>query len=183
MPDPRSLVERWLHDCVLALELCPFAAPVLREDSLRIAVSDAAEFSGQLRDFLAELDFLQTSAESEVSTSLLVFTRGPEDFDQFLQLIASAGDLVEEAGLSELVQLAHFHPHYQFANEPTGALSHFSNRSPLPVIHLLRESMMTRVLSSYPDPAVIPRRNVARLEAMGREQVEQLWQGLWVDRR
>jgi hypothetical protein len=181
LPDPQTLVQRWLHDCVLALELCPFAAPVLRDDSLRIAVSDAAEFPEQLCDVLAELDLLQTSAESDVSTSLLVFPRGPEDFDEFLQLVGAAEDLVEQAGLSELVQLAHFHPRYLFADEPTDGLSHFSNRSPLPIIHLIRESMMTRVLAAYPDPAAIPRRNIARLEAMGRGQVEQRWQDLWVE--
>lgn len=179
MSESERLVRRWLQDCVLALDLCPFAAPVLRDGSLRIAVSDAADFPHQLRDFLAELERLQTSAESDVSTSLLAFSQGPVGFEDFLDLVAAAEELIEDAGLSELVQLAHFHPLYLFADEAADGLSHFSNRSPLPIIHLIRESMMTRVLENYPDPAAIPRRNMARLEGMGRAQVEQLWQGLW----
>ena len=92
MPDPRRLVQRWLHHCVLALDLCPFAAPVLRDDSLRIAVSDATEFAAQLRDFLAELDLLQTSPEQEISTTLLVFSQGPGEFEASVALASSASD-------------------------------------------------------------------------------------------
>ncbi len=177
----RGLVQRWLHDCVLALELCPFAAPVVRDGSLRIAISDALEPPAQLRDFLLELDRLQNSSEQEISTTLLAFSRQPQDFDDFLDLVGEAQALLEEAGLEGLVQLAHFHPRYLFANEAPDGLSHFSNRSPLPIIHLIRESMLTRVVEAVPDPSAIPRANMARLEAMGREEVQRRWQALLVE--
>ena len=124
LPDPRTLVQRWLQHCVLALDLCPFAAPVLRDDSLRIAVSDAIGLPAQLEDFLLELDLLQTCSEGEVSTTLLVFSQGPEEFDDFLELAGEAEALVEEAGLGGLVQLAQFHPRYQFAGEAVDGVSH-----------------------------------------------------------
>jgi hypothetical protein len=163
---------------VLALDLCPFAAPVLRDDSLRIAVSDAIGLPAQLEDFLLELDLLQTCSEGEISTTLLVFSQGPEEFDDFLELVAEAESLVEEAGLGGLVQLAQFHPRYQFAGEAADGVSHYSNRSPLPVIHLIRESMMTRVLASYPDPSAIGQRNIEKLEAIGSAALEQRWASL-----
>jgi hypothetical protein len=173
--EAERLTRRWLEDCVLALELCPFAAPVVKDRSLRIAVSREADAPGQLRDFLGELDRLQGAGETEISTTLLVFERGPGDFDAFLGLLEQARALLEEAGLDGLVQLASFHPRYLFDGEPVDALSHYTNRSPLPVLHLLRESVLTRVLSQYPDPEAIPRRNISRLEDIGREAVEKLW--------
>jgi hypothetical protein len=181
LTDPQTLIQRWLHDCVLALELCPFAAPVLRDQSLRIAICEAEEPEGQLQYFLAELDRLQGSTEAEISTTLLAFTGGPEAFEDFLDLVEQAQLLLEGAQLKGLVQLAHFHPHYQFANEPEGDPSHYTNRSPLPVIHLLRESMMSRAIETYPDPEAIPGRNIARLRALGLEEIERRWRALQQD--
>lgn len=181
MTDPQTLIERWLHDCVLALELCPFAAPVLQDQSLRIAVCEAAESERQLQYFLGELDRLQASEEADISTTLLAFANGPEVFEDFLELVEQAQVLLEQAQLKGLVQLAHFHPQYQFANEPEGDPSHYTNRSPLPVIHLLRESMMSRVIEAYPDPEAIPGRNIARLRALGIEDIEARWRAIVED--
>lgn len=181
MTDPKSLIERWLHDCVLALELCPFAAPVVRDQSLRIAVCEDAELERQLQYFLAELDRLQGSEEADISTTLLVFSNGPTAFEDFLELVEQAQLLLEQAQLKGLVQLAHFHPQYQFANEPEDDPSHYTNRSPLPIIHLLRESMMGRVIEAYPDPEAIPGRNIARLRALGLADIERRWLAIWQD--
>ena len=178
MTDPETLTRRWLQDCVLALDLCPFAAPVLRDKGLRIAVCSAADPAQQLRDFLFELDYLQEKPESEVATTLLVLARGPAEFTAFLELLDAAQQLVAEAGLEGIIQLAHFHPAYLFASEPAADISHFTNRSPLPTLHLLRESMLTRVLASFPDPAGIPRRNIDTLRALGRDEVERRWAAL-----
>ena len=147
----------------------------MRDNSLRIAVSPAPEPAEQLRDFLAELDFMQQVTEAEASTSLLVLSQGPGDFDAFMALVHDADDLLDAAGLRGVFQLAHFHPRYQFHGEAPQSLSHFTNRSPLPVLHLLRESTLTRVLEGYPNPEEIPGRNIERLEALGRDAVLSLW--------
>jgi hypothetical protein len=181
LSDPEAVTRRWLRDCVLALELCPFAAPVLRDSSLRIAVSKAVEHEEQLRDFLAELDLLQNSPEQTVSTTLLVYPGGPAGFEDFLDLVEDAEDLLERAGLEGVIQLAHFHPRYLFAGEPPEDLSHYTNRSPLPVLHLLRESTVTRALCAYSDPGQIPVRNIETLRSLGREEVRRRWQALQAD--
>lgn len=178
MADPQQLVERWLQDCVLGLELCPFAAPVVREQSLRIAVSEAAQAEQQLQDFLLELDRLQCASEEEISTSLLVFAQGPADFEEFLDLVDQAQGLLEAAELEGIVQIAHFHPRYLFADEPVDGVTHYTNRSPLPIIHLLREAMLSRVLETFPHAEQIPQRNIERLVNMGRQEIEQRWRSL-----
>lgn len=175
MTDPQDLIQRWLHDCVLALNLCPFAAPVLRDESLRIEVCEATEVEQQLQHYLRELDLLQVSDEAEISTTLFVLARGPESFDNFLDLVEQAQSLLERAQLEGIVQLAHFHPDYQFAGEPEGDPSNYTNRSPLPIIHLLRESMLSRAIETYPDAEAIPGRNIDRLRTMGREEIERRW--------
>jgi hypothetical protein len=178
LADAAELIRRWLTDCVLALDLCPFAAPVVRDGSLRIAESTAVEADACGRDFLSELDLVQSSTEAEISTTLLVFSAALTDFHEYLDFLDSAQHLLQQAGLEEQFQLASFHPQYQFESEPIGSLGNYTNRSPLPVIHIIRESMMSRVLASYANPEAIPGRNIAHLEAMGERAVQALWAGL-----
>ncbi len=178
MPDAERLTRRWLTDCVLALNLCPFAAPVLQGDGLRIALSPALEAEACLQDFLLELDRIQATTESEVATTLLVFERGLADFDEFLDVLSMAQDLLRQAGLEDLLQIASFHPEYLFEAEDTRSLSHYTNRSPYPTLHLLRQDMMARLLQEFPGSETIPARNIATLEALGSAGVAKLWRPL-----
>ena len=123
--------------------------------------------------YLQELDLICHSSESEIATSLLVLPAGLEDFDTYLHFIDNANNLLEEQGLAGTIQLASFHPQYQFDDEPEGATSHFTNRSPYPMIHFLREEMMDRVLQEFPNPEEIPLRNIETLEAMNAAELQQ----------
>ena len=129
--------------------------------------------------FLVELDTLQASAEQEIATTLLAFPLALGDFDDYLEFLAQAQELLEACGLAGLVQLASFHPRYRFEGEAEEAASHFSNRAPYPLIHLLRESMLTRVLADFPDPDGIPGRNIHTLETIGAQELERRWQALF----
>lgn len=159
--------RRWLAEFVVGLNLCPFARPVLDRPSLRIAVCDASERPALRRAFLSELDRLQSTPESDLATSLLVFSRALQDFNDYLDFLAEAQDLLERAGLEGVVQLASFHPDYLFEGEAPGSASHYSNRSPWPTIHFIREDMLSRVLGDFPDPEAIPARNIAVLSELG----------------
>lgn len=182
MPD-RDQVERstrnWLAQFVVGLNLCPFARPLLTSDQLRVAVCDADDSVAQLQAFLGELDLLQSVPESEIATTVLVFSSALEEFDAYLDFLAQAQGLLSEAGLEGLVQLASFHPRYQFAGEPAGAASHFSNRSPYPSIHLIREDMLSRVLADFPDPEAIPAHNIETLDEIGVDELERRWRALF----
>ncbi len=160
---------------MVGLNLCPFARPLVHGPGLRIAVctaDDSEQGVQQMQAFvLRELDLLQGSSEDDIATTLLAFTGGLERFDDYLDFLDEANVLLEAAGLEGVVQLASFHPEYQFAGEPPDAASHYSNRAPLPVIHLLREAMLERALAAWPEPEKIPQANIARLNSMGREEL------------
>ena len=157
---------------MVGLNLCPFARPLLGSPALRQVVCEADDSAAGQRVMasclLAEFDLLLRSDEDEVATTLLAFTGALAAFDDYLDFLDHANALLVAAGLEGIVQLASFHPEYQFAGEPSQAASHFSNRAPLPVIHLLREDMLERALASWPDPERIPEANVERLNSIGR---------------
>lgn len=181
MIDPavaQAHTRRWLAEFVVGLNLCPFARPLLDSEQLRIAVCPDADIDSLQRSFLAELDLIQSTPESDLATSLLVFTSALVDFDDYLDFLALAQELLSQAGLEGLVQLASFHPDYRFEGEAENAASHFSNRSPYPTIHLIREDMLERVLVDFPDPEGIPDRNIATLEGLGVEELERRWRAI-----
>jgi hypothetical protein len=175
-------IRTWLETFVVGLNLCPFAKPVLFSTALRITVSKAIEFDAMLKVFLTELDLIQQSSEQEIATTLLVFPDALASFDDYLDFVESAEELLTDVGLDGVIQLASFHPLYQFAGEPSKAASHFTNRSPYPVIHFLREAMMTRVLTEFSNPEQIPERNIQTLEKIGRAEIEQRWHTIFSDK-
>jgi uncharacterized protein len=166
--------RRWIEQFVVALNLCPFAAPVLRGTQLRVAVSDLVAVPELAMAVLDELDRLQRSAESELATSVLVFSRALADFDDYLDFVALAEELLQECGLDGVVQIASFHPHYQFQGASRDDVANFTNRSPYPMLHFIREAAVSRALQHYPDPEQIPQRNIARLQALGSAAVSVL---------
>ena len=172
-------IRIWLDDFVVGLNLCPFARPLLGADRLRIAICEETAPADLRRAFLLELDLLQGSTEQEVATTLLAYPRALDDFADYLDFLGEAQDLVVDSGLEGMVQLASFHPRYSFEGEEEGAASHYSNRAPYPLIHLLREDMLSRVLADYADPEQIPTRNIETLGDIGAEELERRWQAIF----
>lgn len=166
--------RRWLEQMVVGLNLCPFSSSVIARDQVYYAVCDATT-DAQLKQFyLNELQRLLGANEKDIATSLLMFTQGLEEFDDYLDLLDWFQQLLEQAELTEHVQLASFHPQYQFEGVAADDLSHFTNRSPYPTIHLLRQDQMTKVLAHVSDPEKIYIENIKTLNNLGRLQVEAL---------
>lgn len=164
----------WLEQMVVGLNLCPFSSSVIARDQVYYAICDATT-DAQLKQFYVnELQRLLETNESEVATSLLMFTQGLEKFGDYLALLDWFQQLLEKAELTEHVQLASFHPQYQFEGVAADDLSHFTNRSPYPTIHLLRQDQMTKVLAHVLDPEKIYIDNIKKLNELGRRQVEAL---------
>ncbi len=159
---------------VVGLNLCPFSSSVIARDQVHFAVCDATADAELKQFFVTELQRLLVSNENDVATSLLMFTRGLEEFDEYLALLDWFQQLLEQAELTKDVQLASFHPQYQFEGVDAGDLSHFTNRSPYPTIHLLRQDQMTKVLAHVSDPDKIYLDNIKTLNKLGRQQVETL---------
>ena len=174
----RAEVERktlgWVKGFVVGLNLCPFARPLLTSDTLRVTVFEAADDEDVAGALLDEIELIQTASEAEIATTLVVFPNALHKFDDYLVFLEGAQQLIEEMNLLGVLQLASFHPDYQFAGEPIEAASHFTNRAPFPMIHLLREDMVTRALETYPNPEQIPERNIQKLEDLGRERLQQM---------
>lgn len=171
-------IRAWLDQFVVGLNLCPFARPIVASESLRISVCDSEELQQVAEAFMAELELIQQYQESEIATTLLVLPNALKDFEEYLSFIENAEALIDEMDLVGIIQLASFHPDYQFAGEPAESASHFTNRSPYPVIHFLREEMMERVLEDFPEPEAIPQRNIQTLEDIGRAEIEKRWNSL-----
>lgn len=164
----------WVRDFVVGLNLCPFARPLLGSNVLRVKVCEATDDKGVAGALVDEIEIIQKASESEVATTLVVFPNALQRFDAYLAFLDGAQQLLEEMDLLGVLQLASFHPDYQFAGEPIEAASHFTNRAPFPMIHLLREDMVTRALEAYPNPEQIPERNIQKLEDLGRERLQQM---------
>ncbi|MDH4039902.1 MAG: DUF1415 domain-containing protein [Gammaproteobacteria bacterium] len=174
-------IRTWLAQCVVGLNLCPFARPLLGSERLRIAICNATQPDALRTVFLQELDLLQRCGEEEIATTLLAFPAALGDFHDYLDFLDEAQALLAEAGLEGVVQLASFHPRYLFAGEAADAPGHYSNRSPYPLIHLLREESLTRALADGADPEQIPARNIATLEEIGVAALERRWRDMFGD--
>lgn len=157
--------RRWVQGVVIGHGLCPFARPVAAR--LRYAISRAGDLEALLVDLAAELTHLLQTPPATLPTSLLIVPGLLADFDDYLDALALIEAAVEHAGLAGVIQVASFHPDYRFADAPADDPAHYSNRSPWPMFHLLREDDVTHAVASHPDPEGIPQRNIAHLRALG----------------
>jgi len=171
----RQRTLRWLEDAIIGLQFCPFAAPVFRESRIHIAVADARAFDDAIRAVLGEIDALLSTSSAERATTLVVFPQALTSFDDYLDAIDLLDGLLDESGVRGILQLASFHPHYCFANTPSDAIDNMTNRSPYPIVHILREEDVSHAVDQHPDTEEIPQRNIARLRDMGWDEVRAMW--------
>lgn len=164
-----QMTRQWVETMVVGLNLCPFAAPVVKDGSLRYSLSEAADEEGLVSGFLNELELILAADETDIATTLFIVPEGLESFDDYLDTLALFEDLLEQAGLSGIFQLASFHPDYLFEGVAEDDMSHWTNRSPWPAFHIIREAQMSRALQHYKNPEEIPERNMQLLREMGRE--------------
>ena len=157
----------WVVRAVLGLDLCPFAKAPHAKDRIRYVVSDATTEDALLQALAAELDRLVAADPREIETTLLLHPLVLADFTDFNDFLDEAEALVADLGLEGLVQLATFHPDYRFAGTAVDDLGNATNRSPYPVLQLLRESSIDRAVEAVSDPGTIYEANIATLERLG----------------
>lgn len=171
--------RHWLLQAVVGLNLCPFAKSVVVKDLVRYVVclsSDPQDVLALLRD---ELQHLAHAAPDSLDTTLLIAPHLWPDFVDFNDFLNDADAVLDDLDLVGVLQVADFHPRYQFAGEAEDDMSHFTNRAPYPTLHLLRESSIDQAVVAYPDAALIYERNIARLQALGPEG----WRALGIQSR
>ena len=170
-----AAMRQWIEKAVIGLNLCPFAKAVYVKNQVRYVVSRSPHLDGFLEDLDRELDFLATADPEEIDTTLLIHpTLLPDflDFNDFLQLAEAA---VEEHGLEGVIQLASFHPQFQFADTAPDDIGNYTNRAPFPTLHLLREASIERAVAAFPEAETIYQRNIETLKALGHAG----WNALW----
>jgi hypothetical protein len=159
----------WLERAVLGLDLCPFARPVYAKDQIRYAVSPAETPEELLADLLGELRTLAAADPGEVETTLLIHPAALTDFLDYNDFLAVAEAAVADLGLEGVLQVASFHPRYQFAGTAPDDIENYTNRSPYPTLHLLREESVERAVATFPDTAEIYEKNIETLRRLGHE--------------
>ena len=167
--DPIAESQRWLERAVIGLNLCPFAKSVHAKGQVRWVLSDAITPEALLEQLGAELLHLRDTPADETDTTLIVHPQVLTDFLDYNDFLDTAEALVESLALDGVLQVASFHPHYQFAGSAPDDVENFTNRSPYPTLHLLREDSVSRAVTAFPDPEVIVERNVETLRALGVE--------------
>jgi len=169
-----AAARRWLSDWVVGLNLCPFARVPLAAGRVRLRTTLTAQPLGLLGHLEAELGYLHTHSETE--TTLLIHPNALTDFYEYNDFLDAADALLETLGLDGVFQIASFHPDYCFAGCQKNAAENYSNRSPYPMLHLLRESSVTQAVATHPDTSAIAQRNLLTLAALGKEELQRRWQ-------
>ncbi|MFY7866252.1 DUF1415 domain-containing protein [Roseateles sp.] len=159
----------WLEKAVIGLNLCPFAKSVHVNNRLRYVVSQADSPEALLRELAHELLSLMRADPDEIETTLLIHPRVLTDFLDFNDFIGAADALVEDLELDGTLQIASFHPDYQFGGTEPDDVSNYTNRSPYPTLHLLRESSIERATETMADTDAIYEANMQTLERIGLE--------------
>lgn len=174
VPDYVKEVRSWIESFVIGLNLCPFAKTPFKSESITYAIVELENEEIFFSRFKQELEDLN---ESDISTAILIIPDKSMEFRDYLDLYGKCESLLIDLHLSEEFQLASFHPEYQFADADKADLSNYTNRSPYPLIHILRVDELTKAIESYGDTSKIYERNIELLTSMTKEDIDRYYTG------
>jgi len=159
--------QKWLLEAVVGLNLCPFAKAVVVKDMVRYRVCASAEPADVLAMLREELQHLAEADPDTLDTTLLIAPNALPDFLDFNDFLADCEDVLMDLELGGLLQVADFHPRYQFGGTDDDDIENFTNRTPYPTLHLLREASIDKAVEAYPDASLIFERNIEVLNKLG----------------
>ena len=167
-------VRQWVESMVVGLNLCPFAKRELVKNRIRFAVTEASTEEKLLKALEAELELI--NQDRSVETTLLIHPEVLQDFYDFKLFLAYIDHLLVRMNLKGVFQVASFHPDYQFYGTESDDAENYTNRSPYPVLHLIREESLERVIADYPDVDQIPARNIGLMNSFGKDKLQAIMQ-------
>lgn len=173
MPEASAVIaqtKKWLSNIVIGHGLCPFAKSEFDNNRIHYVVIEEVGLEEQMAALLAECEALDK--DETLETSLLIFPNAFVDFEDYLDALALANDLLKDQGYEGIYQLASFHPDYLFENAAEDDAANYTNRSPYPIFHILREASLEAALKSYPNPEQIPERNIELTRRLGLEAMK-----------
>jgi uncharacterized protein len=168
--------RRWMEKSVIGLNLCPFAAGPYRDNRVRFCVSEQRTASGLLEDLRLELRNLHAADPLHHETTLLIHPCVLADFAEYNDFLEVCDATVDDLGLEGELQVASFHPRYQFADTQPEDIANYTNRSPYPMLHLLREASVERAIAAAGNPEEIYRRNIRTLRKLGHSGWQRLFE-------
>jgi hypothetical protein len=167
------ITRRWVEQVVVGHNLCPFARRELEAGSVRYVVCEERGIADVLSALSAE--FTRLNEDPAIETTLLILPNALADFLAFNELIGDCEELLTAMQLDGIYQIASFHPNYQFAGTAPDDAENYSNRSPYPMLHILREESVSRAVDNYPGVDAVPTRNIELLRRLGREELHRQW--------
>lgn len=167
-------VRQWVESFVVDMKLCPFAERELVKNRVRFAVTEVTTEEQLLKALQAELALL--NKDPSVETTLLIHPKVLQDFADYNQFLDHADRLLAQMGLEGVCQIASFHPDYQFAGTGPDDAENYTNRSPYPVLHIIREESLEQAIADFPDVDQVPARNIEQMKRMGRDKLQALLQ-------
>lgn len=169
-----TLTKAWLTEAVIGLNLCPFAKSVYINDQIHYQVSSATDAASLLNDLILAMQHLALTDAKKIDTTLLIHPLVLQDFLDYNDFLDLADAALHQQGLDGILQIASFHPQYQFADTQPDDVTNCSNRSPFPMLHLLREESLDKAIAAVPDAADIFNRNIDTLTTLGTDGWQQL---------
>lgn len=166
-------VEHWLDELVIGLNLCPFAARPRRQNAIHIEISHAQRNDEIIKQL--DTEFCRLSSQASIETSLLVLCGYHSDFFTYCDLLYQGERHLQKSGYEGTYQLASFHPEYQFAGTEPDDKENLTNRAPYPILHVLREDSLSRVIDQYPDTHLIPERNIEQMNLLTSADIQRLF--------
>ncbi len=171
-------VEQWVNSFVVGMNLCPFAKRELVKNKVRFTETPATSQEELLEALKTELERL--NKVPSIETTLLIHPHVLLDFYEYNQFLDQADNLLKHLELEGIYQIASFHPNYQFGGTQPDDAENYTNRSPYPLMHLIREESLERAIENYPDVDDIPERNIELMNNLGKIKLESLWHSCFV---
>ena len=169
-----ELVLKWVESFVVELNLCPFVKRELANNRVRLTTTNAVTEEQLLEDLQSELELLNKDAT--VETTLLIHPKVLQDFYEYNDFLSLTDSLLVEMDLEGVFQIASFHPNYQFGGTDPEDVENYTNRSPYPILHLLREDSLEKAIANYPNTDQIPTRNIELMNSMGQDKLNEIMQ-------
>ena len=164
--------KHWINEVVIRHDLCPFARKVQVQERIDYRVDSSEDISTLMTNFLEYVEVMNRIPTEEVDTAFFIVPNGLDDFEEYLDFVAMAEDFIVQLGYEGIFQIATFHPKYQFAGTAFDDVENYTNRSPCPMLHVLREDSLSKALESYENPEEIPIRNVETMKRLGLKYFE-----------
>jgi len=163
--------KNWVEEIVIGLNLCPFASQPFQNNSIEYAVSTGDSTEQHLQQLAG--CFARLDKSEGIETSLLIYPDAYQKFDDYLDMLDFANHLLDDLDYAGTYQIASFHPDYRFADSAEDDASNFSNRSPYPMLHIIRESGLEKAIANYPNVEQIPENNIKKLREIGYQEMQE----------